>query len=154
MLEQQMDSESVKVGMQTFSSRVDADAWMKLNCPPTGSYTHFIDFHSLMALAHGAGGTMGEILKVEEARAKLNFTTPEEAMLMTSFHMEIPSFFGRASSQATSMSSKVLPGLQSFESWDMGDGDRGQSANPSITVSCLFVQTAKVIKVVLAQPNL
>jgi hypothetical protein len=65
----------MKIGMQRFSSYIDADAWMKLNCPLTGSYSYFLDFHSLMALAHGAGGTMGEILKVEEARAKLNFTT-------------------------------------------------------------------------------
>ena len=39
--------------------------------------------------------------------------------------MEIPAFFGKASTLATTMSSKVLPGLQTFDSWDMGDGDRG-----------------------------
>jgi hypothetical protein len=125
MIEQQLDSQSVKVGMQTFSSRADADAWLKLNCPLTGSHAFFVDFHSLMALSFGPGTTTAEILKMEEARTKLNFTTPEEAIVTTCFHMEIPAFFGRVSTQATTLSAKVLPGLQSFDNWDMGDGDRG-----------------------------
>jgi hypothetical protein len=125
VLERSLDSQSVKLGFETFNSREDAAAWMKLNCPLAGSHAFFLDFHSLLALAFGPGSNTREVLKTEESRTKLNYSTSEEAIMTASFQIEIPAFYGTASSQATTLSAKVLPGLPTFAAWDTGDGDRG-----------------------------
>jgi hypothetical protein len=125
VLEQSLDSQSVKVGFETFISREDASAWMKLNCPLPGSHAFFLDFHSLLALAFGPGASTRDVLKTEESRTKLNYSTSEEAIMTASFQIEIPAFYGTASSQATTLSAKILPGLPTFAAWDTGDGDRG-----------------------------
>lgn len=124
-LEQQLDTQAVRIGTTTFSSRFEAEAWMKVNCPASGGFIFFVDFHSLLALAFGGGVTMAEILKLQETTVKLSFATVEEAIITASFQLEIPTFFGKASTVATSNSAKVLPGLQSFATWDAGDGDHG-----------------------------
>jgi hypothetical protein len=125
ILEQQLDAHSVKIGSKTFSSRQDAESWLKMHCPATGSYTFFMDFHSLLALAYGPGGSMGEILKLQESSTKLSYSTIDEAMVMASFHLEIPSFFGKATASATMHSAKILPGLETYKAWDSGDGEHG-----------------------------
>ena len=124
-LEQQFDSQAVKIGQLIFGSRQEADVWLRGQCPGAGSHSFFVDFHSLMALAWGQGTTMGEILKLDESRTKLSYTSPEEAIIATSFYLEIPAFFGKPSLGATNSSAKILPGLPNYETWDVGDTDRG-----------------------------
>jgi hypothetical protein len=124
-IEQQLASQAVRVGGQTFTSQFEAEAWLSLKCPLAGSHALFMDYHSLMAVAYGAGGTMAEVLKLEESKKKLGLSTSEEAILLASFHLEIPAFFGKPSTLATNVSSKVLPGLSNFAAWDAGDTDHG-----------------------------
>jgi hypothetical protein len=78
-----------------------------------------------MALAWGQGNTMAEILKLDESRTKLSYTSTEEAIIATSFYLEIPAFFGKPTLGATNSSAKILPGLPNYETWDVGDTDRG-----------------------------
>ena len=54
-LEQEVDSKAIKVGTVNFNSMQDAEVWLKVHCPKPGSYTFFLDFHSLMALAYEPG---------------------------------------------------------------------------------------------------
>jgi hypothetical protein len=129
-LEQQLDLHLVKIGSVTFASRHEADSWLKTHCPTLpGAYTYFMDFHSLLALAFGPGGNMAEILKLQESSTKLSFATMEEGMVMASFHLEIPSFFGKATTTATTHSAKILPGLETYKAWDSGDGEHGLRYN-------------------------
>lgn len=124
-LEEQLDTRAVKVGMKTFSSRPDAAAWLTINCPNPGSYAFFLDFHSLLALAQGQGNTQVDILKFQETSAKLKYASTDEAIVVASFQMEIPAFFGKASAGATGQSARVLPGMTTFGAWDATDGERG-----------------------------
>jgi hypothetical protein len=124
-LERLLDARSVKIGSVNFSSRQEAEAWLKTHCTNAGGYTFFVDFHNLLALAFGPGGFMADILKLHETSVKLSDATTDEAIVVASFHMEIPSFFGKPSATATTHSAKVLPGLQTYAAWDSGDGDHG-----------------------------
>jgi hypothetical protein len=124
-LEQQFDLQSVKIGQTTFGSRQEADVWLKGQCPGAGAHLFFVDFHSLLALAWGQGNTMAEILKLDESWNKLSYTSLEEAIIATLFYLEIPAFFGKPSLGATNSSAKILPGLPNYETWHVGDTDRG-----------------------------
>jgi hypothetical protein len=124
-VEQLLDAWAVKIGTTMFGSRADADVWLRSNCSQPGSYTFFLDFHSLLALAFGPGGSITDILKLQETSVKLSFTSMEEATVSASFHMEIPAFFGQTSVSTTTQSAKVLPALQNYAAWDAGDGDHG-----------------------------
>ena len=68
---------------------------------------------------------MAEILKLKETLSKLNLPLVEEAIVMASFHFEVPTFFGKPTAASTLQSAKVLPGLASYAKWDVGDGDWG-----------------------------
>jgi hypothetical protein len=59
--EQQLDAQAVKIGSITFTVRREADGWLKTHCPAPGAYTYFLDFHSLLTLTYGPGGSMAEI---------------------------------------------------------------------------------------------
>jgi hypothetical protein len=124
-LERLLDARAVKIGTKTFATRQEAEAWLNTSCTSPGGYTFFVDFHSLLALAFGAGGTMADVLKLQETTVKLSFASIDEAIVYSSFHLEIPSFFGKPSTGATMQSAKVLPGLQTYAAWDSGDGDHG-----------------------------
>jgi hypothetical protein len=57
---------------------------------------------------------------------KSGFATSEEALITTSFKIELPSFFGRdVSSNMASCDTRVLPAVKTYDEWDPEDGYNG-----------------------------
>jgi hypothetical protein len=76
-----------------------------------------------MALAYGRGSTAAvEVLKMDEYKEKLKYTSIGVALIAAVFQIAIPEFFGVKTSD---QSAKALPGLSKSKDWDAKDGDRG-----------------------------
>jgi hypothetical protein len=121
-LESQVGGASLVVAGSEFKSIADAGAWLKANAPVEGDYAYFIDAHGLMALAYGRGSTAVEVLKMDEYKEKLKYTSIDAALVAAGFQIAIPEFFGVKTSD---QSAKALPGLAKGKDWDAKDGDRG-----------------------------
>jgi hypothetical protein len=121
-LEAQLGGEAVNVGGTDFGSLSDVGAWMKVHAPADGDFAFFLDCHGLMALAHNKGATTQEVLKMNEYKEKLKYTSIDAALIATGFQIAIPEFFGIRTSDR---SAKALPGLSKGQDWDARDGDRG-----------------------------
>jgi hypothetical protein len=72
----------------------EAGAWLKLNAPSKGDYAFFLDAHGLMALAYGRGTTTQEVLKMDEYKEKLKYSSIDAALIAAGFQIAIPEFFG------------------------------------------------------------
>jgi hypothetical protein len=58
---------------------------------------------------------------------KVGYETTEEALVVTSFNLELPEAFGLLPKSGIAKDSHVLPGLPTFREWDGGDGYLGLS---------------------------
>jgi hypothetical protein len=121
-LEAQLGGQSIVVAGSEFKSITDAGAWLKASTPVDGDYAYFLDAHGLMALAFGQGSTTVEVLKMNEYKEKLEYTSIHAALIAAGFQIAIPEFFGV---RMTDQSAKALPGLAKSKDWDAKDGDRG-----------------------------
>jgi hypothetical protein len=118
----QFGGELIVVAGSEFKSISDAGAWLKANAPVEGDYAYFLDVHGLMALAYGRGASTVEVLKMDEYKEKLKFTSIDAALIAAGFQIAIPEFFGLKKSD---QSAKALPGLAKAKKWDAKYGDRG-----------------------------
>jgi hypothetical protein len=121
-LEGQLGGASIVVAGAEFKSITNAGAWLKANASVNGDYAYFVDAHGLMALAYGRGSTAVEVLKMDEYKKKLKYTSIDAALIAAGFQIAIPEFFGVKTSD---QSAKALPGLSKAKDWDAKDGDRG-----------------------------
>jgi hypothetical protein len=121
-LEDQLGGETVVVAGAEFSSLNEAGAWLTLNTPSKGDYTFFLDAHGLVALGYGCGTTTQEVLKMDEYKEKVKFSSIDAALIAAGFQIAIPEFF---SVRLSDKSVKALLSLSTASDWDARDGDRG-----------------------------
>jgi hypothetical protein len=121
-LEDQLSGEKIVVAGAEFSSLNEAGAWLTANAPSNGDYAFFLDAHGVMALAYGRGTTTQEVLKMDEYKEKLKYSSIGAALIAAGFQIAIPKFFGGRTSDK---SAKALPSLSKAANWDARDGDWG-----------------------------
>jgi hypothetical protein len=97
-------------------------AGSEFNAPVDGDYAYFLDAHELMALACGRGATTQVVLKMDEYKETLKYTSIDAALIVVEFQIVIPQFCGM---KTTDQSAKALPGLAKSKDWGAKDGDRG-----------------------------
>jgi hypothetical protein len=127
-LEDQMEDRRVEIGTVVFKSQGDTMAWLLANASRPGAHVHFMDAHSLMNLSSSNSGNIdsSEILSFQSSAAKSGYSTSEEALISTSFKIELPSFFGKdATSNMASCDTRVLPAIKAYGDWDPEDGYNG-----------------------------
>jgi hypothetical protein len=93
-LKGQLGGTSIVVAGAEFKSIVNAGAWLKANASVDDDYAYFIDAHRLMALAYGRGSTAAEVLKMDEYKEKLKYTSIDAALITAGFQIAIPELFG------------------------------------------------------------
>jgi hypothetical protein len=122
-LEGQLGGASIVVAGAEFKLITNAGAWLKANASAEGDYAYFTDAHDLMALAYGRGSTAMEVLKMDDYKERLKYTSMDAALIAAGFQIAaIPEFFGV---KTNDQSAKALPGLSKSKDWDAKDGDRG-----------------------------
>jgi hypothetical protein len=116
----------VKIGVQTFTSRAQTKAWMDMNHCPKRSALFFLDAMGLLALMHG--GSMSSTKSAVEFASvtkKVGYTSTDEALVVTSFTLELPEAFGSLPDLGVVRDSRLLPALPTFKEWDGGDSYHG-----------------------------
>lgn len=67
-----------------------------------------------------------EVLAFEASAVKSGYSTSEEALVATSFKIELPSFFGNdPEATLASADTRVLPAIKTYAAWDSQDGYTG-----------------------------
>lgn len=103
-----------------FASRAAAKAWLKIEAPADMAYVFFLDPHSFMNVGYsGVGDSVGQ-LGLQAAAAKAGFTSSEEALVVSSYKFELPTFFGKEMKD-----SRKLPVVPTANAWDSKDGFTG-----------------------------
>jgi hypothetical protein len=92
-----------------------------------GAYIHFADAHSLFNLTSEDMGSNSEVLTFQTNAAKMGYNSAEEALIASSFKIELPAFFGKDSGNSSaSKDTRVLPApVRTFEEWNPLDGYTG-----------------------------
>jgi hypothetical protein len=147
-----------------FKSRSFVKSWISTHANGTGAYIHFVDAHSLLNPASEDLGSNSEVLTFQTNAAKSGYASAEEALIASSFKIELPAFFGKDSNNASaSKDTRVLPAVRSAEEWDPKDGYTGvkhlfnhrveeakesmmESADRHLTGAALMVATEMIIK--------
>jgi hypothetical protein len=125
-LEEQLQANRVDVGGISFKSRTFVRTWLTTNASGVGAYVHFVDAHSLLNLASEDLGTNNKVLTFQTNAAKSGYSSAEEALIGSSFKIELPAMFGKDSSNASaSKDTRVLPAVQSFDEWNPSNGYTG-----------------------------
>jgi hypothetical protein len=121
-VQDEMMSSSVQVGMVTFTTRSQVKAWMDLNrCSPRAGI-FFLDMMSMLALIHSGSDSAKSTVEFASLSKKVGYTSPDEALVVTSFSLELPEAFGSLPNSGVARDSRVLPSLPSYKEWDGGDG--------------------------------
>jgi len=77
----------------TFRSLKDTCAWVVANMDPS-QFMLFPDAHSLSNIGPDEASTNTEVLFFEASSLKSGFKSSFEALVMASFKLELPPFFG------------------------------------------------------------
>jgi hypothetical protein len=124
-MQDEMTAQSVQIGTVTFVSRTMVRAWMdQTRCPPR-TCIFFLDAMSVLALMHGGYESAQSAAEFASITKKVGYETTEEALVVTSFNLELPEAFGSLPKTGVAKDSRVLPGLPTFKEWDGGDGYLG-----------------------------
>ena len=124
-MQDELASQSVQIGSATFVSRTQVKAWMDLNqCPPR-TCIFFLDALSMLALMHGGSESAKSAAEFASITKKVGYDSTDEALVVTSFNLELPEAFGSLPRSGIAKDSRVLPGLPTFREWDGGDGYLG-----------------------------
>ena len=124
-MQDEMAASSVQMGTVTFVSRSHAKAWMDLNrCPPR-TCIFFLDALSMLALMHSGSESAKAAAEFASITKKVGYETTDEALVVTSFNLELPEAFGTLPKSGIARDSRVLPALPTFQEWDGGDGYLG-----------------------------
>jgi hypothetical protein len=95
--EAQLVSERVELGGVVFSSRSATKAWLKVEVRADMAYMFFLDPHSFLNVGDSGANDSTQQLTLQAAAAKAGFTSAEEALVISSYKFELPTFFGKAS---------------------------------------------------------
>jgi hypothetical protein len=124
-MQDELTSQSVQIGTATFVSRTQVKAWMDLHqCPPR-TCIFFLDALSMLALMHGGSESAKSAAEFASITKKVGYDSTDEALVVTSFNLELPEAFGSLPRSGIAKDSRVLPGLPTFKEWDGGDGYLG-----------------------------
>jgi hypothetical protein len=125
-LEEQLQDKAVPIGVTTFNSQSFTKAWLAANAGAPGAYIYFMDAHSMLNLAMEDASSNAEVLFSQQSATKSGYGTSEEALVGSSFKIELPVIFGRDSAtNRMSADSRVLPAMKVPDSWDPEDGYNG-----------------------------
>ena len=124
-MQDEMTVASVQIGTATFTSRSQVQSWMDMNrCPPKACI-FFLDALSMLALMHSGSESAKSAAEFASITKKVGYDTVDEALVVTSFSLEVPEAFGTLPRSGIARDSRVLPGLPTFREWDGGDGYLG-----------------------------
>jgi hypothetical protein len=96
-IEAQLVSEQVEMGGVVFVSRAACKAWIKLEAPADIAYCFFLDPHAFLNVGDSGALNSVESLSLSTAAVKAGFSSSEEALVVSSFKFELPTFFGKDS---------------------------------------------------------
>jgi hypothetical protein len=121
-IEAQLAAKSVDLGGVEFASQAATKAWIKAEVSADIAYIFFLDPHLFsMNVGHAEGGNSAKQLGFQVAAAKAGFSSSEEALMVSSYKFELPSFFGKE----TKNSCNKLPVCPTADAWDSEDGPTG-----------------------------
>lgn len=128
-LQNQVEATTVKINDVTFASRSVTSDWLKANVLDASGYMYFLDAHGLMSLmGDNDGDGHQDKLSFANAAKKGGYQNTEEALIVASFHFELPVFFGKSTSNnAASSDSRVLPCANAYGVWKDPTGYAGVS---------------------------
>jgi hypothetical protein len=125
-LEERLQDKAVTIGVTTFNSQKFTKAWLAANAGAPGAYIYFMDAHSMLNLAMEDASSNAEVLLFQQSATKSGYGTSEEALVGSSFKIELPVIFGRDwDANRMSADSRVLPAMKVPDSWDPEDGYNG-----------------------------
>jgi hypothetical protein len=114
------------MGVTTLKSQGFTKAWLTTNAGAPGAYIYFMDAHSMLNLAMEDASSNAEVLLFQQSATKSGYSTSGEALVGSSFKIELPVIFGRdLATNRMSADSRVLPAMKSPDSWDPQDGYTG-----------------------------
>lgn len=93
-VQEEMASASVQIGITLFVSRSQVRAWLDLNRCPQRSCLLFLDAMSMLALLHNGSDSAKSTAEFASLSKKVGYTSPDEALIVTSFNLELPESFG------------------------------------------------------------
>jgi hypothetical protein len=88
-------AESVELGGVSFPSRSATKAWLKIEAAADMADVFFLDPHSFMNVGYSGAGDSVAQLGLQAASAKAGFSSSEEALVVSSYKFELPTFFGK-----------------------------------------------------------
>jgi hypothetical protein len=119
-IEAQLVAERVELGGVNFALRAAAKAWLKIEAPSDMAYVFFLDPHSFMNVGYSGVGDSAGQLGLQAAAAKAGFASSEEALVVSSYKFELPTFFGKETKD-----SRKLPVVPTTNAGDSKDGFTG-----------------------------
>jgi hypothetical protein len=149
-LQDEMASSSVKVGVVTFVSRTQTKAWMDRNGVPARSSLFFLDAMSMLALMHSGSESAKAAAEFASVTKKVGYSSPDEALVVTSFSLELPEAFGSLPNSGVARDSRILPALPTFKEWDGGDGYNGLKVTLSDKLTEFIPQMGSYYRMVLS----
>jgi hypothetical protein len=125
-IEEQLQAKSVFMGGINFKSLVTTRAWMLVNAAASGGFIYFLDAHGMLSLSTDEVGSARSVIHFQQAAKKGGFKSTEEALVVSSFKIELPSIFGSdSSSSQMTADTRTLPAMKSADVWDPKDGYTG-----------------------------
>jgi hypothetical protein len=92
-MQDEMTSCSVQIGTMMFVSRTQTKAWMDLHrCPPR-TCIFFLDALVMLALMHSGSESAKSAAEFALVMTKVGYKTTDEALVVTSFGLELPKVF-------------------------------------------------------------
>jgi hypothetical protein len=110
----------VELAGVVFVSRAACKAWIKIEAPADIAYCFFLDPHSFLNVGDSGASDSAKALSLSAAAVKAGFSSSEEALVVSSFKFELPTFFGKDSKDSRKL--RVMPAA---EVWDSKDGFTG-----------------------------
>jgi hypothetical protein len=119
-IEAQLVSERVELGGVSFPSRAATKAWIKKEASADIAYVFFLDPHAFLNIGASGATSSAEQLSLQASAAKAGYSSAEEALVVSSYKFELPTFFGKEAKDP-----RKLPALPDFDIWDSKDGYAG-----------------------------
>jgi hypothetical protein len=121
----EMTAQSIQIRMVNFVSQTMVNAWLdQTRCPPK-TCIFFLDAMLVLALMHGGYKTAKSAAEFASITKKVGYKTTEEALVVTSFNLELPEASDSLPKSGIAKDLRDLPGLPTFCEWDRGDGYLG-----------------------------
>lgn len=82
----------------------------------------FLDAMSMLALMHSGSESAKAATEFASVTKKVGYSSPDEALVVTSFSLKLPEAFGSLPNSGVTWDSWILLALLTFKEWDGGDG--------------------------------